>query len=161
MRARAKVNNSSFALWDLSRSELGALLKAHGTVSFERASRGATESRGRRRFHSTAVSRKSVPRPLRGARLGRCERALYHGVGRDAPGLAALRRRCRAVAAFDPYHPDPAVRRRPRGKFDRVLSIYTLNVLNSSEGRRALADIHSLLRKDGRALIAVRRDVCR
>lgn len=160
MRARARVNRRDYALWDLSKRELAALIRFRNSTEFRRMSRGRSRARIGA-HHPTAVARKRPPKPLRRLRLTKCDRALYHGVGRDASGMAALRRHCRTVAAFDPHHPDPSTRRRPRGKFDRVFSVYTLNVLSSKQGRQVLKDIHSLLKKNGRALIAVRRDVCR
>jgi ubiquinone/menaquinone biosynthesis C-methylase UbiE len=49
----------------------------------------------------------------------------------------------------------------PKGLFDLIVSSYTLNVIDSGEGRRVLEEISRRLTKRGRALVAVRRDTCR
>ena len=77
-------------------------------------------------------------------------RTLDYGCGRgfDAKWLRAKR--------YDPVHqPDL-----PKGKFDTVLCTYVLNTITSyAERMEVLRLVRSLLRKDGRAFISVRRDV--
>ena len=81
-------------------------------------------------------------------------------MGRDEPGLSWLGKVCRAAVGYDPHSPKPKRRKRPIGKFDLVVSAYTLNVVDSAEGRRVLAELARQMSPRGRAVIAVRRDVC-
>jgi len=149
-----------YVVWRLSRRELGRLLRNWKATSWRQVSTGRSPSEGR--FHPTARRRLRSPNPLRAAvkDIERCNRALYHGVGRDQPGLALLERACKRVVAYDPYHPDALVRRKPRGKFDEIVSVYSLNVMSPTEGKRALREIFAKLRPRGHATIAVRSDVC-
>jgi len=147
--ARPARETRGYALWKLSRSELGRLL-ARLTARKVRL--------GPKGFRTAIARRPACTRAHEGG-LG----ALggLHGAGRDVPGARRLRKRCRTVALYDPHHPDPRMRKRPREKYDEILSVYTLNVLSTAEGRRVLREIHSLLKPGGRAVLAVRRDTCR
>jgi len=100
--------------------------------------------------HETAIARKtlSVPaRRLREANLVK-GRVLDYGCGKgqDAKGL-----RC---DKYDPHYAPS----KPRGKYDTILCSYVLNVLDTPERAKVLADIRKLLKKGGRAYITVRRD---
>lgn len=148
--ARPAKETRGYALWKLTRSELGRLL---GRMKARKTRSGPSGFR-------TAIARRRAPAPMRSL-SGRSGACLYHGVGRDQPGVRALRKRCRVVTAYDPHHPDPRMRKRPRGKYDEILSIYTLNVVSTAEGRRVLREIHRMLKPGGRAVLAVRRDTCR
>lgn len=100
--------------------------------------------------HETAIARKtlSVPaRRLRDADLVK-GRVLDYGCGR---GRDAKALRC---DKYDPHYAPI----RPRGKFDTILCSYVLNVLDTPERSKVLADIRKLLKKDGIAYITVRRD---
>jgi rubredoxin len=91
---------------------------------------------------------------------GRPLKILYHGVGRDKPGAEALARGGKnSVYVYDPFNPDPAVRRLPDGPFDEIHSHYTLHMVGPPEGRRILKDIFDRLALDGTAFISVRRDL--
>jgi len=91
---------------------------------------------------------------------GRC-RVLYHGMGQDYPGLRAISRggSC-AVTGYDPGQPDRRFRKKPRGKFNEIYSIYTLNVVPERTARNIVQQIFDLLKPKGKAVIAVRRDTC-
>lgn len=147
-----------YALWRLSKRQLGALLRT-GKLRWRRV-RGDTREAKLGQFHPTAVARQKPPTPLREAveSFGACDRALYHGVGRDVPGARLLQAQCGEVAVYDPYHPNPKVTQRPRGTYDEIVSVYTLNVVDQKEGKRVLKEIHRALKPGGHATIAVRRD---
>jgi hypothetical protein len=152
---------SSYALWRLSKPELKAVIRNWDKVRWIRKIESPREPRPGR-FHPTAIARKKAPVPLREGvkHFAACENALYHGVGRDQPGLELLKRRCECAVAYDPYHPDQAVTHKPAGQFDEVVSMYTLNVVGRPEGKEILREIHSKLKPGGHATIAVRRDIC-
>jgi hypothetical protein len=116
-------------------------------------------------FHPTAISRKRAPVPVR-AFLESLDsrtapgRVLYHGIGRDEPGLEAMGRDGRdVVVGYDPYHPEPGRQAAPSGEFDEVFSIYTLNVVPALEGISVLGEIYDVLLPRGKAVIAVRKDL--
>lgn len=102
---------------------------------------------------STAIHRTAPSLPLRWLveqghipLTGRC---LDYGCGH---GIDA---RALAIERFDPqWFPV-----RPEGKFDCVLCSYVLNVLPPAERKDVLADIRKLLKRGGRALLTVRRDI--
>ena len=149
---------AGYALYRLTKRELGKVIREKATWREVAAGRAPTAGR----HHPTARRRGAPPAPLRAAvkDFGRCKRALYHGVGRDRPGLALLEKHCDAAVGYAPYHPDGRTTRLPRGTFDEVVSIFTLNVLDRAEGKKALRQIHRKLRRGGHATIAVRTDVC-
>jgi len=61
------------------------------------------------------------------------------------------------ATGYDPhYAPDP-----PQGKFDTILCLYVLNVLLPEEQAHVLMAIAELLKPEGRAYFAVRRDIQR
>lgn len=157
---RPDAKRSGYVLWRLSRRELGSLLRRWKPDTWRKVSTGRKPVKGK--FHPTARRRAKPPNPMQAALrdVDTCKRALYHGVGRDAPGLALLAKRCKKVVAYDPYHPDAKTTRAPRGTFDEVVSVYSLNVLAPAEGKKALRQIHRLLRPKGHVTIAVRSDVC-
>lgn len=160
-----------YAQYHLSARDIGAILGDWDTIAptWEAVAtnfRGPPKQLARRRgaYHPTAIGRPVAPRPLRDymasltpAQLAkrRDMRVLYHGVGRDAAGAELIG----ASVTFDPYHPDPAVRRPPGGKFDEIVSCYTLNVVDQTTGKAILEEILGLLAFGGRAIITVRRDL--
>lgn len=153
------VSTSGHATYRLTKAELGKVLRAWGKAGWKAVRKDRAPSTSSA-FHPTAAPRKRMAVPLRKALPKKCGRALYHGVGRDAPGAAALRRRCRRVVEYDPFHPDPKVRRKPKGRFDEIFSVYVLNVVPKTQGRHVLREIHRLLAPGGHATISVRRDTC-
>jgi len=152
---------SSYALWRLSKPELKAVIRNWDKVGWIRKIETPREPRPGH-YHPTAIARKKPPVPLReGVRhFGACKRGLYHGVGRDQPGVELMKEYCGQVVTYDPYHPTPAVTQKPAGKYDEVVSVYTLNVVEQPEGKEILREIYDALKPDGHATIAVRRDIC-
>ena len=163
LAAEPVAKSSTFALWVLTHDQIHDLLASSGYSWTKAASSKREVKEGT--FHPTARARTAIPVPIRRFLEkfdGREEqgRVLYHGCGKDGHGLGALTRNGRDdVVGYDPYHPDVEFRKPPRGKFDEVFSIYTLNVVERGVGVGILAEIASLLKKGGRAVIAVRRDL--
>lgn len=94
-------------------------------------------------------NRPSAPARLlheRGLLRGRC---LDYGCGKGDDVEAY------GMTGWDPAHRP----RRPRGRFDTVTCSYVLNVVDPEDVPYILKDIRSLLRRRGRAYIAVRRDL--
>jgi 8-oxo-dGTP pyrophosphatase MutT (NUDIX family) len=151
---KTREKKGSFALWDLSKKQLGDILDNwdHHTWNLASASRPSTPEK----HHSTAITRNKLSQPI--AEYLKTKkpygRVLYHGVGRDDIGAQAL-----GAEKHDPFHPDPKVRENPTGKFHEVHSHYTLNVVDKPTGYQILRHIHGLLDDEGRAVISVRRDV--
>ncbi|HOC20141.1 MAG TPA: bifunctional class I SAM-dependent methyltransferase/HIT family protein [Anaerolineae bacterium] len=76
------------------------------------------------------------------------------GLGVD---VAFLQARGFEAIGYDPhYAPDP-----PQGKFDTILCLYVLNVLLPEEQAHVLMAIAELLKPEGQAYFAVRRDIQR
>lgn len=152
---------SSYALWRLSKPELKSVIRNWDKVRWIRKIETPREPQAGK-FHPTAIARRKAPVPLREGvkHFGVCRRALYHGVGRDQAGTDLIARHCGQVVTYDPYHPDPAVTHKPKGQFDEVVSVYTLNVVERPEGKEILREIHRKLKPGGHATIAVRRDIC-
>lgn len=74
------------------------------------------------------------------------------GLGVD---IVFLRARGFGITGYDPhYAPDL-----PQGKFDTVLCLYVLNVLLPEEQAHVLMAVAELLKPEGRAYFAVRRDI--
>ncbi len=142
--------NSSWALWILDRGEVRRLA---------RRSQHRRTKKGPKGFR-TAIARKRRAAPLREITVRGCNRGLYHGMGKDEPGLSWLGKICRAAVGYDPHSPSAKRRKRPSGDFDLVVSAYTLNVVSSAEGRRVMAELARRMSPRGRAVIAVRRDLC-
>lgn len=100
--------------------------------------------------HKTAITRRGLSAPARtiqgrGLLRGRC---LDYGCGKG--GDAALL----DVEKYDPYfYPE-----QPINRFDTILCTYVLNVISPRRQKDLLSDISRLLKKNGRAYIAVRRD---
>lgn len=156
--------NGRYALWVIPRDQLESMLtKGHfKTWSLRlRTERDPKEES----YHPTARPRQTVPAPMKkffesADTRAEAGRVLYHGCGRDFHGLAALSRSGRdAVEGYDPHHPDSEFRKFPKGKFDEVFSIYTLNVVPVGMGTNILCEMANALKKNGRAVIAVRRDL--
>lgn len=74
------------------------------------------------------------------------------GLGTD---VAYLRKQGFDVTGFDPYY-FPEI---PQGKFDTILCLYVLNVLLPEEQAHVLMAVSELLKPEGHAYFAVRRDV--
>ena len=72
------------------------------------------------------------------------------GRGTDAEALDAT--------AYDPYHPDPELRKLPGGQFDLVLAIYVLNVLPPRKRGPAIDVVLSKVRRGGFLFVAVRTE---
>jgi hypothetical protein len=167
--SRAKTRQ--YAQYHLTAHDIGVILGEWDTIAptwepvVANFTGTARQLAGRRNaYHPTTITRAAAPRPIRDylASLSpdqlaarRDMRVLYHGVGRDAAGAELLG----ACATFDPYHPDPEVRRPPAGKFDEIISCYTLNVVDQKVGKAILEEILGLLAFGGRAIITVRRDL--
>ena len=159
------AETARYALWVLTREQLHKMLS---TSHYKKWSLAASSKRDPQResFHPTARARTAIPAPV-SRFLGspndeRTEpgRVLYHGCGRDVYGMAAMTRSGRdEVEGYDPYHPDAELRSLPKGKFDEVFSIYTLNVVPVGTGTEILCELVNSLKKGGRAVIAVRRDL--
>lgn len=103
--------------------------------------------------HRTAITRRALSRPVRWLLehdhiVGD---VLDYGCGRgtDAQLLGA--------AGYDPHY-QPNL---PEGVFDTILCSFVLNVVNVTTRRRILTNIRQLLAPQGKAYIAVRRDLKR
>lgn len=106
-------------------------------------------------YHPTAITRSEASAPVRhlwdhARRLLATGRILDYGCGRgtDADALGAT--------AYDPWHPDAAVRRPPTGQFDVVLLTYILNVLPPRPRVAALVNAAVLVRPGGILAVTVR-----
>jgi hypothetical protein len=163
LAGKPTLSKGGFRLYKMSKKELGAAMRQLDSASWQKVFEKTTSKQGKLGdYHPTAISRRTAPAPLKAAPPRRsCRRALYHGVGRDDAGMKTLKRRCDTVVAHDPHHPDASVRAKPRGKFDEVYSIYTLNVVDKAEGKKVLKGIYDALDDDGEATIAVRKDTCK
>ena len=160
------LKKRNYALWVLPRIELAKLLmgslRLHNSWRLIKTTKREVKEG---QFHPAARRRHSAPAPVREflAHLDSREtsgRILYHGIGRDEPGLEAMSRGGRdEVVGFDPYHPDLELRELPTGRFDEVFSIYTLNVVPAKQGIDILGEIFDVLEPAGKAVIAVRRDI--
>lgn len=166
LRLKPQLTKRHYALWVLSRSQLASLLMG-STELHDSWKLAATTHRETRKgqFHPTACGRRASPAPLR-AFLEALDfrktpgRILYHGMGRDVLGLKAMSRGGRdEVVGYDPFHPEPERRLIPLVEFDEVFSIYTLNVVPAIEGIAILGEIYDVLKPDGKAIVAVRRDL--
>lgn len=155
--------SNEFAQYHLNKQDIGKILKdwphaAKWEPKLE--GKAAVSSTG---FHGTTRFREKLSQPLREF-LDKSDsrsspgRVLYHGVGRDDVGANALKVRGQVVK-YDPYHPDPDVRKAPQGKFGEVHSHYTLNVVDKAQGKKILQEIHDSLEEGGKAIITVRRDL--
>lgn len=109
--------------------------------------------------YKTAMKRnpKKLSAPMsRLAKQGRLKgRMLDYGCGHGTDAAILDINECLvACEKYDPfYYPYE-----PEGKFDVVTCIYVLNVLPLREQRKVLERIYDLLKDDGSAYIAVRRD---
>lgn len=158
--------DSTHATWVFSRDELGRILRA-----WNRDTSVGIYSVGEADPFVTAIERpENAPAvPIREHLRknpapppnGRC-RVLYHGMGRDYPGLRAIGREgaC-AATGYDPGQPDRRFRRKPRGRFNEIYSVYTLNVVPERTAKSIIQQIFDLLKPRGRAVISVRRDTCK
>lgn len=166
LRLEPQIKTAHYALWVLSRSRLASLLMTHLDLhaSWKLASTTHRETK-KGQFHPTTCGRRATPAPLRSFLESLDSRkvpgrVLYHGMGRDELGLEAMSRDGRdEVVGYDPFHPDPERRLLPLVQFDEVFSIYTLNVVPAIEGIAILGEIYDVLKPDGKAVIAVRRDL--
>ena len=171
------VDNKKFAIYEMDKAELFTCA-GHTDISIREwrpvvnktKRKSLTTKKG---FHNTAIARKTVPAPIQwfvnryNPRKTHWD-ILYHGCGKDDIGTEALvdygfiedhRKSSTTVCRYDPYHPDPEVRKFPTETFDEIFSIYVLNVVPQNEGRKILREIYSLLKPKGTAIIAVRRDI--
>jgi len=106
--------------------------------------------------HLTAINRTSLSYP---ARIILDEKRMIGkildfgcGIGKD---VELLRAKGLDIIGFDPhYFPDF-----PQDKFDTILCFYVLNVLLPHEQRDVLLNVSNLLKPDGKAYFAVRRDI--
>lgn len=161
-RKKPTRSNGGFATWEFTKPELAELLANwNREVSFGQHTEGTASP------WVTAIPRPKAALPIRehlkkGPRPPSKCRVLYHGMGKDKPGLAALRRSgaCEA-AGYDKYSPNDDERVLPGGKFSEVVSNFTLNVVNEAEAKQVVRELHDKLRADGRAVITTRRDVCK
>lgn len=60
-----------------------------------------------------------------------------------------------SITQWDPHF----FPKKPRGKFDTVVCIYVLNVLDPVSRKKALQDAQGYVKNNGRLYIAVRRDI--
>lgn len=166
LKLTPQLTKRHYALWVLSRSQLASLLMGsiglHGSWKLAATTHRETKEG---QFHPTACGRRFAPTPLRDFLEAldtrkKPGRVLYHGMGRDVLGLEAMSRGGRdEVVGYDPFHPEPERRLFPLVKFDEVFSIYTLNVVPAVEGISVLGEIYDVLKSNGKAIIAVRRDL--
>lgn len=106
--------------------------------------------------HLTAIQRTSLSYP---ARIILGEKRMIGkildfgcGIGKD---VELLESKGLDIIGFDPhYFPDF-----PQDKFDTILCFYVLNVLLPHEQRDVLMNVSNLLKPDGKAYFAVRRDI--
>ena len=160
------VDRSDFAIWCIPRNEL------YDVVIDLEAKRGDWELVSSsdklaqpNKHHPTAIARRRAPAPLRYwvskyKPLSDGIDRLYHGCGRDYPGMTMLRRGGCRVTGYDPFHPNPKFRKQPpEFTFREVFSIYTLNVMSKVNGIDLLLEFRDVLKTVGNAIIAVRRDL--
>lgn len=157
---------SNYTVWVIPRVRLGGVMVTsdHLHNTWKRVRTG-TKSPEEGKFHPSTRSRATIPAPIREF-LSTLDdrdtpgRVLYHGCGRDEPGLEALSREGRdEVVGYDPYHTDSSKSARPEGQFDEVFSIYTLNVVPPEVGIPLLGEMFDYLKPNGKAIIAVRDDL--
>jgi diadenosine tetraphosphate (Ap4A) HIT family hydrolase len=106
--------------------------------------------------HLTAIERTSISYP---ARILLNQNKIHGkvldfgcGIGKDVEVLKANNI---AIAGYDPfYFPDY-----PIEKYDTILCFYVLNVLLPEEQAEVLMHVSNLLKPDGKAYFAVRRDI--
>jgi hypothetical protein len=143
----------------MSKSDLAAVLSKWGSeVSSVPHTQGESNPYATARHRSAPAKPitdylKRAPKPK-----GSC-RILYHGVGKDSPGLKRLSRRCE-TAGYDKYAPDADLNKMPAGLFDEVFSVFTLNTIPKSEARQVVQQLHDKLKPGGKAVISTRSDVC-
>lgn len=149
------ITHANFAQYILSKKDIETLLVNWSEHTWELKSGGSIKAVVQKHFHPTARCRYSITVPIAKylEKHSTTGKVLYHGVGRDALGAKTLN-----AESYDPFHPNPEIRKEPKGRYDEVHSHYTLNVVNSEEGREILIQIHSLLTAKGKAVISVRRD---
>jgi hypothetical protein len=86
---------------------------------------------------------------------------LYHGAGKDYPGIKALAENGKhSVDAYEPY-PEAGhehMKTLPNKKYDEIHSHFTLNVVDHTIGKSIMQEIHDRLKPDGVAHVSVRRD---
>lgn len=150
------VSNNTYQMWAFTKLQLLHILSnSKVLVTWERRS-DSRPAKSREAYHPTARARSEPAAPLlrylKEFSTRKKGRVLYHGVGRDDAGAELL-----GAVRYDPYHPDPKVRRFPRGQFAEVHSHYTLNVLSKREGLSVLQEIYDLLTPQGVAVISVGR----
>jgi len=102
------------------------------------------------RFHQTAIVRRKPSLPLRWLIRNNLiqGRVLDFGCGRgfDANFINAEK--------YDPYgYPDY-----PKGKFDTIICIYVLNIVDEKTQYKIIKSLRGLLDLKGQAFLAVRRD---
>lgn len=104
----------------------------------------------------TAISRTAHSVPVRWLKKNRRlkGRILDYGCGRgfDAIQLQEDGFECEA---YDPHY-QPIM---PSGRFDTIICIYVLNVLQKHEQNAVIADVNDRLNIGGKAYFAVRRDI--
>lgn len=74
------------------------------------------------------------------------------GLGKD---VDVLKLKSIDIVGYDPYY----FKIYPTGKFDTILCFYVLNVLQQEEQANVLMEISRLLKPNGKAYFAVRRDI--
>jgi len=101
--------------------------------------------------HRTAISRPGLSAPVRWLK----ERGLLRGQILDyGCGRGKDAQICR-MTPYDPhYFPD-----KPDRKFDTIVCQYVLNVVDEATAGEIVRDLRSLVRKDGRIYVVVRRDI--
>ena len=91
---------------------------------------------------------------------GAGQKVLYYGMGRDRAGLQFMTNTYGSSAqGYDPYHPLPEFRRKPKGTWDHIWLVYVLNCLDYEEGFQVLMQCWNLLKPTGAIHIAVRGDI--
>lgn len=74
------------------------------------------------------------------------------GLGRD---VTLLKEKGVKITGYDPYY----VPEKPTGKYDTIICFYVLNVLMQEEQSDVIMEISALLKPNGKAYFAVRRDI--
>jgi SAM-dependent methyltransferase len=98
--------------------------------------------------YQTAISRKEPPEPLKWLHDNNYikGRAFDFGSGRGC---------WFGMECYDPYY-RPQM---PEGKFDTITCIYVLNVVTEEEQGSIIENIRKILKPNGQAYFAVRRDI--
>jgi hypothetical protein len=143
----------------MGKAELGQVLK-----NWDREVSSVPHTQGEANPYATARHRKTPAKPITDSLKGAPKpksgcRILYHGMGKDTPGLKRLQKRCTTVG-YDKYAPDAALKKKPSGQFDEVYSVFTLNTIPKAEAKQVVRELHDRLKPGGRAVIATRSDVC-